>query len=125
MGESMQRKHNKELTEYARQLRREMTKQERKLWYDFLHTYPVNFRRQKVLGSYIADFYCAEAKLVIEIDGSQHYENVGECKDKTRTEFLKKYGLNVLRIPNNEVDQNFNHVCEYIDKAVKEALNQD
>ena len=70
----MQSKHNKELTPLAKQLRREMTKEERHLWYDFLRTYPVQFSRQKVLGRYIVDFYSAKAKLVIELDGSQHYE---------------------------------------------------
>ena len=69
----MQPKHNKQLVPLAKQLRKEMTKEERHLWYDFLRAYPVRFSRQKVLGKYIADFYCAEAKLVIEPDGSQHY----------------------------------------------------
>ena len=71
----MQPKHNKQLVPLAKQLRKEMTKEERHLWYDFLRSYPVRFSRQKVLGKYIADFYCAEAKLVIELDGSQHYED--------------------------------------------------
>ena len=71
----MQPKHNKQLVPLAKQLRKEMTKEERHLWYDFLRAYPVRFSRQKVLGKYIADFYSAEAKLVIELDGSQHYED--------------------------------------------------
>ena len=70
----MERKHNKMLTPLAKQLRREMTKEERHLWYDFLRSYPIRFQRQKVLGRYIADFYCAQAKLVVELDGSQHCE---------------------------------------------------
>ena len=101
-----------------------MTKEERHLWYDFLRSYPVRFSRQKVLGKYIADFYCAEAKLVIELDGSQHYEPDNAQKDDERTEFLKGYGLNVLRIPNNEINRNFRGVCEYIDAAVKQSLSQ-
>ena len=80
-----------------------MTKEERHLWYDFLRTYPVRFSRQKVLGFYIADFYCAKAKLVIELDGSQHYEDDNIRKDDERTAFLKNYGLTVIRIPNNEI----------------------
>ena len=120
----MQSKHNKQLVPLAKQLRKEMTKEERHLWYDFLRTYPIRFSRQKVLGKYIADFYSAEAKLVIEPDGSQHYENDNVEKDTERTDFLKSYGLRVLRIPNNEVARNFRGVCECIDAAVKQSLSQ-
>lgn len=120
----MQSKYNKQLVPLAKQLRKEMTKEERHLWYDFLRSYPVRFSRQKVLGKYIADFYCAEAKLVIELDGSQHYENVNVQKDAERTAFLKGYGLTVIRIPNNEVNRNFRGVCEYIDAVAKQSLSQ-
>lgn len=118
----MKRKHNSSLTPLAKKLRKEMTKQEANLWYRFLRSYPVKFYRQKVLGPYIADFYCAKAKLVVELDGSQHFEETGLQKDCERTRFLENYGLTVLRIPNNEVDQNFQGVCELIEKAVAEAL---
>jgi len=101
-----------------------MTKEERHLWYDFLRSYPARFSRQKILGKYIADFYCAEAKLVIELDGSQHYEPDNAQKDDERTEFLKEYGLKVIRIPNNEIGRNFRGVCDYIDAAVKQSLSQ-
>ena len=101
-----------------------MTKEERHLWYDFLRDYPVRFSRQKVLGKYIADFYSAEAKLVIELDGSQHYENEIMENDAQRTAFLEGYGLNILRIPNNEVSRNFRGVCDYIDTAVRQSLSQ-
>ena len=120
----MQSKHNKQLIPFAKKLRKEMTKEERHLWYDFLRTYPVRFSRQKVLGKYIADFYSAEAKLVIELDGSQHYEDGNIEKDTERTTFLEGYGLTVIRIPNNEVSRNFQGVCEYIDAAVKQSLSQ-
>ncbi len=120
----MQSKHNKELVPLAKQLRREMTKEERHLWYDFLRFYPIRFSRQKVLGKYIADFYSAEARLVIELDGSQHYEDDNAKKDTERTTFLENYGLKVIRIPNNEVSRNFRGVCEYIDYAVKQSLSQ-
>jgi len=96
-----------------------MTNEERHLWYEFLRNYPVRFTRQKVLGKYIVDFYCAKAKLVIEIDGSQHYEEKKIKQDTDRTEFLKGYGLTVIRIPNNEVNNNFYGVCEYIDTVVR------
>ena len=115
----MRSKHNKELVPLAKQLRKDMTKEERRLWYDFLRSYPVRFSRQKVLGNYIADFYSAEAKLVIELDGSQHYEDHGMEYDAKRTVFLEKYGLQVIRIPNNEVSGNFQNVCDYIDNIVK------
>ena len=120
----MQPKHNKQLVPLARQLRIEMTKEERHIWYDFLRTYPVRFSRQKVFGKYIADFYSAEAKLVIELDGSQHYKDINAEKDAERTVFLEAYGLTVIRIPNNEVARNFRGVCECIDAAVKQSLSQ-
>ena len=120
----MQSKHNKQLVPLARQLRKEMTKEERHLWYDFLRSYPVRFSRQKVLGKYIADFYSADAKLVIELDGSQHYEDGNMKKDGERTAFLEAYGLTVIRIANNEVSRNFCGVCEYIDSVVNQSLSQ-
>ena len=120
----MQAKHNKQLVPLAKQLRKEMTKEERHLWYDFLRNHPIRFSRQKVLGKYIADFYSAEAKLVIELDGSQHYEDINAEKDAERTAFLEGYGLTVIRIPNNEVNRNFRGVCECIDTAVRQSLCQ-
>ena len=106
----------------ARQLRRDMTREERRLWYDFLRSYPIRFSRQKVLGHYIADFYCARAKLVVELDGSQHYEEENWEQDARRTEYLAGFGLRVLRIPNNEVNGNFAGVCEAIDREVRKAV---
>ena len=120
----MDYKHNKSLVSNAKTLRKNMTKEERHLWYDFLRDYPVKFLRQKVLGSYIVDFYCAKAKLIIELDGSQHYEDRNMKKDAERTAFLEGYGLTVIRIPNNEVSRNFRGVCEYIDLAVRQSLSQ-
>lgn len=119
----MQSKHNKQLVPFAKKLRKEMTKEERHLWYDFLRNYPVRFSRQKVLGRYIVDFYSAEAHLVIELDGSQHYEESNIGKDAERTAFLEGYGLKVIRIPNNEISRNFRGVCEYIDTAVKQSAS--
>ena len=118
----MQRKHNPALVPFARQLRREMTPEERHLWYDFLCAYPVRFTRQKILGKYIADFYCAKARLIVELDGSQHFEEEGERYDQERTEFLKQYGITVLRIPNIDVNRNFQNVCEYIDVTVRQSV---
>ena len=121
----MQRKHSEQLIPLARQLRREMTQEERHLWYDFLRSYPIRFSRQKILGMYIADFYCAKAKLVIELDGSQHYEDSHQIHDAQRTAFLQGYGLTVIRIPNNEVTRNFAGVCTYIDTVVRQSLSQN
>ena len=120
----MDRKHNSEIVPFAKELRKNMTKEERHLWYDFLKTYPVRFLRQKVLGRYIADFYCAKANLVIELDGSQHYEDEGLVNDKKRTEYLEQYGIKVIRISNLDVLKNFEGVCMYIDNAVKQSLSQ-
>ena len=120
----MQRTYNQQLVPLAKQLRKEMTKEERHLWYDFLRSYPVRFSRQKVLGKYIVDFYSAEAKFVIELDGSQHYEDQKMKQDEERTAFLESYGLTVIRIPNNEVSRNFRGVCEWIDTAVRQSLSQ-
>ena len=99
-----------------------MTKEERHLWYDFLRTYPIKFLRQKPLGKYIVDFYSAKAKIVIELDGSQHYTEINLEKDTERTAYLEKYGITVIRIPNNEVNKNFRGVCEYIDSLVRESV---
>lgn len=99
-----------------------MSKEERRLWYDFLRSYPVRFLRQKVIDDYIVDFYCHKARLIIELDGSQHYEEKGFLKDKIRTEKIESRNLTVIRIPNNEVNQNFNGVCEYIDLCVKKSI---
>ena len=120
----MDRKHNSEIVPFAKELRKNMTKEERHLWYDFLKTYPVRFLRQKVLGRYIADFYCAKANVVIELDGSQHYEDEGLVNDKKRTEYLEQYGIKVVRISNLDVLKNFEGVCMYIDNAVKQSLSQ-
>ena len=120
----MDRKHNSKIVPFAKELRKNMTKEERHLWYDFLKTYPVRFLRQKVLGRYIADFYCAKANVVIELDGSQHYEDEGLVNDKKRTEYLEQYGIKVIRISNLDVLKNFEGVCMYIDNEVKQSLSQ-
>ena len=115
--------HNKRLTPYAKKLRKEMTKEERHLWYDFLRLYPVRFLRQKVIDGYVVDFYCSRAQIVIELDGSQHFEKDAIEYDKIRTQHLEKLGLKIIRIPNNEVFSNFSGVCGYIDLAVSERIN--
>ena len=91
-----------------------MTKEERHLWYDFLRTYTVRFRRQAVINKYIADFYCPEAKLIIELDGSQHFEDKGIKYDEQRTAFLEQYGLTVIRIANNLINRQFKEVYKFM-----------
>ena len=122
---SVQRKQNAVLVSYARQLRKNMTPHERRLWFCFLKQYPVRFVRQKVLGSYIVDFYCAEARLAVELDGAQHYEDKAEKQDQLRTAFLQKYGLQVIRISNQAVDRQFFSVCSQIDALVKKRLEKN
>ena len=114
--------YNKSNIKIAKILRKHMTKHKRKLWYMFLNKYPVKFQRQKPLGDYITDFYCAQAKLVIELDGSGHYTSFQMLKDRIRTERLEKMDLTVVRICNLDIDNNFYNVCEYIDTLVKRSL---
>ena len=106
--------------ENARRLRREMTPHERKLWYLFLRKYPVKIYKQRMIGRFIVDFYCASAKVVIEVDGSQHYEEEGRMYDEERTEYLTQFGVNVIRISNLEINRNFDGVCRYIEKCIEE-----
>ena len=120
----MERKHNSKIVPFAKELRKNMTKEERHLWYDFLREYPEKFTRQKVLGKYIVDFYCAKANIVIELDGSQHYEDKGLINDEKRTEYLEQYGIKVNRISKLDVLKNFEGVCQYIDNVVKQSLSQ-
>ncbi|MBR2724572.1 MAG: endonuclease domain-containing protein [Ruminococcus sp.] len=120
----MEHKHNKKMVPVAKILRKNMTKEERKLWYDFLRTYPVRFLRQKPIGNYIVDFYCAKANLVIELDGSQHYDKNGIKKDTERTEFLNSYNITVIRFSNSDIHHNFRGVCEHIDNFVQQSLSQ-
>lgn len=105
---------NPALSEHAKSLRRNMTKEERRLWYDFLKTAPVMAHRQKVIGNYIVDFYIAQAKLVIELDGSQHYEPAGQEADRQRDAYLQSLGLTVLRYSNADVNFRFEEVCQDI-----------
>lgn len=105
---------NKNLSELARNLRKNMTRHERHLWYDFLKELPVMVHRQKVIGPYIVDFYIAERKLVIELDGSQHYDLPGKRADRMRDAYLREQGFTVLRYANSDVDRNFTGVCEDI-----------
>ena len=115
----MHKKHNMKLTYNARKLRKEATKEENHLWYDFLRGYPKRFVRQKVVGNYILDFYCADKKLAIEIDGSHHYDEQGRLSDIDRTKSINEHGISVLRFTNREINYQFEAVCIYIDEFIK------
>ena len=110
----MNDKYNKKLTGISQALRRQMTQQERRLWYEFLKELPITFHRQKVIGRYIVDFYCASAKIVIEIDGTQHFLDKGKQSDAERDEFLSSLGLTVLRYSNDDINTSFESVCQDI-----------
>ena len=108
----MKKLQNKGLTANAKTLRKHMTREERHLWYDFFKQLPLTVNRQKVIGPYIVDFYCAEAKLVIELDGSQHYEDHGKASDAERDAYLRQQGLSVVRYSNFEIHTQFEAVCQ-------------
>ena len=107
----MNKNNNPELTDIAQNLRKNMTREERHLWYDYLKKLPITIQRQKVIGKYIVDFYCTSAKLVIEIDGSQHFEPERIEEDKARDTYLNNLGLVVKRYTNNEINSDFESVC--------------
>ena len=109
----------------ARYLRKNATPQENHLWFDFLRHYPIRFQRQKAIDQFIADFYCHSAKLIIEIDGSQHYEANHKRYDDFRSERLHEYNLTVIRFTNQQIDKNFEGVCSFIDKTVQNTVNSD
>jgi len=112
----------KELRKRSQQLRKQMTKEERHLWFDFLKTYPMQFKRQYSIDFYIVDFYCFQARLIIELDGSQHCEPRALEYDRMRTEYLQNQGFLVLRFSNLDVMTQFRAVCETIDTAVKNRV---
>ena len=107
----MSLEYNEKNIPLAKNLRKNATPQEKHLWCDFLSSYEVRFQRQKAIDSFIAGFYCHKAKLIIEIDGSQHFTEEGKQKDEFRTEILVGYDLKVIRITNHQVDTNFSGVC--------------
>lgn len=111
--------YDKQNTVFARRLRKDMTPWERKLWYVFLRSYPVRFQRQKPIGKYIVDFYCARVRLIVELDGGGHYTAEQERYDTLRTAELEKARFTVIRFCNLDIDRNFQSVCQKIDKAVQ------
>lgn len=121
----MSLEYNENNIKLAKALRKNATPWEKHLWYDFLSKYPVRFQRQKSIDNFIADFYCHKARLVIELDGSEHFSDKGIQNDEFRTEVLEGYGLNVVRFTNTQISQNFRGVCEYIDLVVKKLTSKE
>ena len=123
-GEMKQKplKKNNNLLNIARILRRNMTRHEKHLWYDFLQHHPIKMYKQRIIDNFIADFYCHSARLIIELDGSQHYTNKGRVQDEARTEILERYGIYVLRFSNKDIDENFEGVCRMIDRVINERI---
>ena len=117
--------YNKKNIILAKNLRKNATTQENHLWYDFLSKYEIRFQRQKTIDNFIADFYCHKAKLVIEIDGSQHRTENGKEKDEFRTSILEGHGLKVIRFTNRQIDDYFDAACNYIDSVVKQSLREN
>ncbi len=113
---------NGDMLSRARELRREMTPQEKKLWYQFLRRYPIKIYKQRIIESFIADFYCSRAQLVIELDGHQHSTEQGLQYDQARSSILSRYGLEVLRFSNNEIDLQFESVCERIHQTIQSRI---
>jgi len=118
----MKHKHNPTLTPQAKALRQAMTPQEQRLWFGYLRDYPIRILRQKVIDRFIVDFYCAKARLVIEIDGKQHETKQGHAHDYERTQYLQGQGLTVLRFSNIAVDYNYANVCDMIDMTIRQKL---
>ncbi len=115
--------YNVNLKKHAQTLRKCMTPEESHLWYDYLRTYPIQFKRQRPIAGYIADFYCPQARLVIEVDGSQHFTTDGRAYDEARTEIIERYGIKVIRFTNREIKEQFIAVCTMIDFHVKALLS--
>ena len=113
---------NKKLRNRSTELRNNTTKQENHLWYDFLKKCRLQFYRQRIIGNYIVDFYCPQAKLVIELDGSQHYEKEAVEYDSIRTEYLNSLGLQVIRFSNMDIDNNFDAVCQVVEETILSQL---
>ena len=115
---------NRTLKDRASAMRKDMTQEERKLWYQYLRSYPVKFRRQRIQAPFIRDFYCREAALAIEIDGSQHYTDYGRSYDKWRTNHIEREGISVLRFSNGDIRDRFDGVCIMIDLTVQKRMEE-
>jgi very-short-patch-repair endonuclease len=110
--------YNPQLVPRAKELRQNMTQAEKQLWYSYLKTFKFRVLRQRPIGNFIVDFYCAELKLVIEVDGNSHFTEEGQNYDMERTQVLEGYGLKVMRFKNSEVLSNLEGVCGQIEGLI-------
>ena len=117
--------YEKNLKQRAHEMRKKMTPAEKKLWYDFLSSHPLQFYRQRIIHYYIADFYCHQAKLVIEVDGAQHHATDAIEYDQIRTDSLSSMDIAVIRFDNDEIMTQFRRVCNEINQALQERLSRD
>ena len=117
--------YRSDLREKSQILRKNMTEHERRLWYCFLKTYRPRFYRQKPMLSYILDFYCPKARIAIELDGSQHYEEGAILYDEQRALDLNGIGIYILRYTNRQIAESFAAVCQSIDDKIKDTLKED
>lgn len=116
----MPKPRNNDLLSRARELRKNMTPEERQLWFDFLRYRKPRFRRQEIIGNYIADFYCDRAKIIIELDGSQHLQEENMEYDLARSAYFQSLGISVIRYYNTDIHKNFRGVCEDILRQMAE-----
>lgn len=123
-GTYMSLTYRHSLIPVAKGLRKNATRQENHLWYDFLRTYPVRFQRQKAIDHFIVDFYCHTAKLVVEVDGTQHYTEQGLAYDAERNAVLEQYGLKVIRFSNGDIDRQFSAVCDMVHHEIQERMKE-
>ena len=110
------------MLDQAKELRKNMTPQEKKLWYQYLKHHPIRFYKQRIILSFIVDFYCSSAKLVIEVDGAQHYTSQGLAYDKERSILFKEFGIKVIRFSNSRIDHDFDEVCKEIDHEIRSRI---
>jgi very-short-patch-repair endonuclease len=118
-------RYRKDLKSRGRRLRRDQTPAERKLWYVYLCDHPFKFTRQKPLGQYIADFYCARSLLAVELDGDSHFSVEAEKRDAMRTQQLARLGIRIVRFKNSEVMEQFEGVCMRIEDALRANEPED
>lgn len=109
----------------ARELRKNMTKEERRLWYEYLRDSNCRWRRQHPVGNYILDFYCPRLKLAIELDGSEHYsDDKIFTNDSMRSGYLRDLGIYVIRFSNLDIRRNLSGVCDYIDRVTDKLIKE-
>ena len=124
MGKEKPLPINRELKAFAVKMRKNQTDEEKKVWYQILKGRVPKFHRQRIIGNYIVDFYCPKLKLIIEIDGYQHFYEENREYDNKRTEYLEKLGYRVLRFENTEVNKDIEEVRYIINNVCEEKMKE-